>query len=178
MEYLLFWVNVVGLNFELATKDNQLATFGVCFVFTLVSLLAKLLGFYFMFLIFPCFLASVQPHLRVLFFFFWVFVFISLLWSELLLLFALVFFPFLASGVHIFGFNDSFFRDTIGGGRENPCKFYERRNNRWWSKCLFFYQYFYGKCSSEGEPWIRGEKWVSSWLGDSSQPFKPNIFQY
>jgi hypothetical protein len=36
------------------------------------------------------------------------------------LLFALAFFPFLASGVHIFGFNDSFFRDTIGGGRENP----------------------------------------------------------
>jgi hypothetical protein len=31
------------------------------------------------------------------------------------LLFTLVFFPFLASGVHIFGFNDSFFRDTIGG---------------------------------------------------------------
>ncbi len=34
------------------------------------------------------------------------------------MLFALVFFPFLASGVHIFGFNDSLFSDTIGGGRK------------------------------------------------------------
>jgi hypothetical protein len=26
MEYFLFWVSVAGLNFELPTKDNQLAT--------------------------------------------------------------------------------------------------------------------------------------------------------
>ncbi len=84
--------------FELWTchKGQPIGHFGVSFVFTLVSLLAKLLGFYFMFLIFPCFLASV--HLRILilesFSFFWVFVFISLLWSELLLLFSLVFFLF------------------------------------------------------------------------------------
>lgn len=50
-------------------KGQPIGHFGVSFVFTLVSLLAKLLRFYFMFLIFPCFLASVQPHLRILFFF-------------------------------------------------------------------------------------------------------------
>ncbi len=58
--------------FELWTCHNgqPIGHFGVSFVFTLVSLLAKLFGFYFMFLIFSCFLASVQPHLRILFSFF------------------------------------------------------------------------------------------------------------
>ncbi len=57
--------------FELWTCHNgqPIGHFGVSFVFTLISLLAKLFGFYFMFFIFSCFLASVQPHLRILFIF-------------------------------------------------------------------------------------------------------------
>ncbi len=77
--------------FELWTchKGQPIGHFGVSFVFTLLSLLAKLLGFDFFFFFFSLVFLQVYNLILESFSFFWVFVFIPLLWRELLLLFFL-----------------------------------------------------------------------------------------